>query len=76
MPYYSKTKIHCNSQFIVHTWTYVAVVHCVCLTTCEMGRDCGLTIIVIVIVIMSHFVPLFSHTKWHPNFCLFLYNYR
>ena len=32
-------------------------------------------LIVIVIVIMSHFVPLFSHTKWHPNFCLFRYNY-
>ena len=30
---------------------------------------------VIVIVIESHLVPLFICEKWHPFFCLFLYNY-
>ena len=30
---------------------------------------------VIVIVIESHFMPLFICEKWHPNFCLFRYNY-
>ena len=76
MPYYIPLKNQNSLQFTVHTWTYVAVVHCVCLAACEMGRECGLTLIVIVIVIMSHFVPLFLYTKWHPIFCLFLYNYR
>ena len=39
-----------------------------------MGVNSGLTPIVIVIVIVSHFMPLFFSQKWHPNFCLFGYN--
>ena len=38
----------------------MAVGHCVCLVACEMGRVCGLTPIVVVVVIMCHFVLFYT----------------
>ena len=79
IPYYlplKKTKIHCISQFIVHSWTYVAVGHCVCLAIyelgCELGGNSGLIPIVIVIVIDCRFLPFFFKrgTLIMPFFCI------
>ena len=39
----------------------------------KWGVNSGFT--PIVIVIRCHFLTLFFHTKWHPNFRLFRYNY-
>ena len=38
---------------------YITVSHCVCPAVYEMGVNRGLILIVIVIVIVCHFMPLF-----------------
>ena len=71
-----KTKNHCISQFTVHTWTYVAVGHCVCLVNCELGCEIGSHPYCYCYCYRLPLTTAFFSQKWHPNFWLFLYNYN